>query len=150
MSQPLLTQAQIAERIPHAGSMVLLSSVVSADEQQLVATAELRNDSPLAFEGQLGSETLLEYAGQCMAIHGAITAEGASDDNAVDAGAVARLAFISQVKSFQWAGDALPVATATITVNQQGGTAGGAIYQFVAEADGVELGNGVISIMFSN
>ena len=143
MLQPLLTQAQIAERIPHADSMVLLSAVVSADEQQLIATAELRSDSPLACNGKLGSETLLEYAGQCMAIHGAVAATGEKN-------ATARLAFISQVKSFEWSADVLPEATATITVNQQGGTADGAIYQFVAEAAGVELGNGVISIMFSS
>lgn len=141
MTEPLLTHTQIADRIPHAGDMVLLSAVLSSGPQVLVATAELSGESPLAMNGRLGSETLLEYAGQCMAIHGAL---------ATDTGD-ARLAFVSQVKSLTWAAPVLPVTTAVITVTQQGETASGAIYQFDARDNQSNacLGSGVISIMFS-
>ena len=72
--------AQIAARIPHAGSMCLLHSVHSADAAQLLARASSHRDAsnPLARAGRLGAACGVEYAAQAMALHGALTAQAGS------------------------------------------------------------------------
>ena len=74
--------AQIAARIPHAGSMCLLHSVRSADADQLLARASSHRDAdnPLARAGRLGAACGVEYAAQAMALHGALTAQASSAD----------------------------------------------------------------------
>jgi predicted hotdog family 3-hydroxylacyl-ACP dehydratase len=75
----------IADLIPHAGAMVLLDRVESFDATHLrcVATSHLAADNPLrSADGTLGALAGLEYAGQAMAVHGALTAnmtDGASE-----------------------------------------------------------------------
>ncbi|GIL38203.1 hypothetical protein [Roseiterribacter gracilis] len=71
----------IADLIPHAGSMVLLDTVDSFDATRLRcrATSHHAADNPLRSpDGTLGALAGLEYAGQAMAVHGALSgAKGA-------------------------------------------------------------------------
>ncbi len=71
----------IADLLPHAGTMVLLDMVESYDATRLrcVATSHRASDNPLrSSDGSLGTLAGLEYAGEAMAVHGALTgAQGA-------------------------------------------------------------------------
>lgn len=65
----------IADLIPHAGCMVLLDQIESYDATRLrcVATSHQAADNPLrSSDGTLGTLAGLEYAGQAMAVHGAL------------------------------------------------------------------------------
>lgn len=75
----LLDHAQIASRIPHAGSMCLLHEVVSWDMQQIRtrAISHRRADNPLRNAQGLGVAAGIEYAAQTMAVHGSLIAQGA-------------------------------------------------------------------------
>jgi predicted hotdog family 3-hydroxylacyl-ACP dehydratase len=61
--------------IPHAGSMCLLDRVVAWDPGKIVcvATSHRDPDNPLARCGRLRAVCGVEYAGQAMAAHGALT-----------------------------------------------------------------------------
>ena len=151
MSNKLLPgRNEIASIIPHSGAMVLVDQVLSCDTEKLVATVTLSPSSPLAFEGQLGGETLLEYAGQCTALHGALSSAPSNGDSDSIA---ARPAFISQTKALRWLPQ-LPDTTAEITVNLEGQTADGAIYRFrvidLQHSQQQELASGTLSVIFSN
>lgn len=66
----------IADLIPHAGSMVLLDEIVQHDATRLrcIATSHRAADNPLrSADGTLSVLAGLEYAGQAMAVHGALT-----------------------------------------------------------------------------
>jgi predicted hotdog family 3-hydroxylacyl-ACP dehydratase len=67
-----LDHAQIAARIPHAGSMCLLHEVMAWDEHQIQAraTSHLLPNNPLRSSGGLGITAGIEYAAQAMAVHG--------------------------------------------------------------------------------
>ena len=69
-----LNQAEIAARIPHAGAMCLLDSMLSASSTDIVCNAvSHRNpDNPLRSHGRLGAAVAVEYAAQAMALHGSI------------------------------------------------------------------------------
>lgn len=73
-----LNQAEIARRIPHAGSMCLLHEVPAWDAQQIQARAISHRDAdnPLRSAGGLGIATGIEYAAQAMAVHGSLLADG--------------------------------------------------------------------------
>ena len=74
-----LNRAEIAQRIPHAGAMVLLDGVIESDAEHIVCGANSHRDPhhPLAIGGQLSAVCGIEYAAQAMAVHGSLSA-GAS------------------------------------------------------------------------
>ena len=79
--RPLLDHAEIAARIPHAGTMCLLDTVVSWDMRRIVcrATGHRAADHPLRGpDSHLGIAAGIEYAAQAMAVHGSLLAEQAS------------------------------------------------------------------------
>lgn len=70
----LLTRAQIAGLIPHAGAMCLLDGVVSWDENRIrcVTRSHLDTGNPLRAGGRLPAVCGIEYAAQAMATHGGL------------------------------------------------------------------------------
>jgi predicted hotdog family 3-hydroxylacyl-ACP dehydratase len=80
MLNPALNQqldhAWIASHIPHQGSMCLLESVQTWDQEKIVCKANNHRalDNPLRAHNQLGIACGIEYAAQAMAVHGALLA----------------------------------------------------------------------------
>lgn len=76
---PPLDRTWIAGRIPHQGTMCLLSTVDAWDGQKISCRADSHRDpaNPLRAEGRLGAAAGIEYAAQAMAIHGALLADAA-------------------------------------------------------------------------
>ena len=72
----MLDHAGIAARIPHAGTMCLLSAAVDWSETTISCTATTHADpaNPLCAEGRLGAAAGIEYAAQAMALHGSLLA----------------------------------------------------------------------------
>lgn len=71
-----LGRVEIAARIPHAGSMCLLDSVVSWDADRItcIASSHRAPHHPMAQDGRLDALCGIEYAAQAMAVHGGLTA----------------------------------------------------------------------------
>lgn len=71
---PLMNRAEIAEKIPHDGAMVLLDEVTAWDEDEIrcKTAAHLREDNPFYRDGRLGASALVEFAAQAMALHMAL------------------------------------------------------------------------------
>jgi len=73
---PILDRAWIENHIPHQGSMCLLSSVQSWNQEKITCLADshFKLDNPLRAYGKLGVSCGIEYAAQAMAVHGALLA----------------------------------------------------------------------------
>ena len=71
----VLSRADIAGLIPHAGAMCLLEEVISSDSDGIVCRAVSHRDAmhPLREGGILHAVCGIEYAAQAMAVHGALT-----------------------------------------------------------------------------
>jgi predicted hotdog family 3-hydroxylacyl-ACP dehydratase len=71
-----MTRREIAERIPHAGRMVLLDEVAEWDDEHIVCRSSTHQDhgNPLYLAGHLSSVCAIEYAAQAMAVHGSLLA----------------------------------------------------------------------------
>ena len=69
-----LNKAAIAALIPHSGAMCLLDAVTSWDSTSIRATSRthLQPDNPMRISGSLPTLSLVEYAAQTMAAHGAL------------------------------------------------------------------------------
>lgn len=74
----MLTHAEIAARLPHAGAMVLLDRVVDHDAERVVARTEShrRADNPLRRAGRLYAIAGSEYGAQAAALHGPLCQDG--------------------------------------------------------------------------
>jgi predicted hotdog family 3-hydroxylacyl-ACP dehydratase len=72
-------RALIAELIPHQGAMSLLDTVVSWNEDSIVAISSSHRalDHPLRSNGCLRSVHLCEYGAQAAALHGGLVARAA-------------------------------------------------------------------------
>jgi len=75
----VLSRAQIAELIPHAGAMVLLDAVVEHDADGIRCRSQSHRcaDNPLRRDGRLHALAGVEYGGQAAALHGPLQAGGA-------------------------------------------------------------------------
>jgi predicted hotdog family 3-hydroxylacyl-ACP dehydratase len=71
----LMTRDDIAELIPHSGSMCLLDGVLSWDENIIICRTASHQlpDNPLRSNGRLAGVCGVEYAAQAMALHGGLT-----------------------------------------------------------------------------
>lgn len=69
----------IAAHIPHQGDMCLLDRVIAWDSERVVCVAKNHRaaDHPLRSRGCLSILCGIEYAGQAMAVHGALLASTA-------------------------------------------------------------------------
>lgn len=70
----IMNKAQIAELIPHSGSMVLIDDVISWNATEIFCRSNShRNlDNPLRAHQQLSALNLIEYGAQAVAIHGGL------------------------------------------------------------------------------
>lgn len=70
----VVTKADIARLIPHAGAMCLVDGVVQWDSAQIRCISGNHRDlgNPLRVGGQLPAICGIEYAAQAMAIHGGL------------------------------------------------------------------------------
>ena len=73
----MLDHEAICSLIPHAGTMCLLDSVVSWDENKITCLSEshLHSDNPLQNDNKLSAVMLIEYGAQAMAVHGGLKAK---------------------------------------------------------------------------
>src|SRR5579859_2612108 len=71
----------IAAHVPHQGRMCLLDAILSWNPTLIECSAGSHRapDHPLRAHGRLGSASLIEYAAQAMAVHGALLESPASD-----------------------------------------------------------------------
>jgi predicted hotdog family 3-hydroxylacyl-ACP dehydratase len=69
-----LTAAQIADLIPHSGTMCLLDGVVRWDAKRIVCLSRSHHaaDNPMRAAGKLTALCGIEYAMQAMAVHGGL------------------------------------------------------------------------------
>lgn len=70
----MLDKTEIAERVPHDGTMCLIDKVLNWDQNMICCTTSSHHqiDNPLRNRGQLSAINLLEYGAQAMAIHGSL------------------------------------------------------------------------------
>jgi predicted hotdog family 3-hydroxylacyl-ACP dehydratase len=70
----MLSKAEIAKIIPHAGAMCLLDSVVHWDSAKIhcVSSTHRDKDNPMRTGGRLPALCGIEYAAQAMAVHGGL------------------------------------------------------------------------------
>jgi predicted hotdog family 3-hydroxylacyl-ACP dehydratase len=70
----VMTKADIARLIPHAGSMCLLDGVEHWDATHIRCVSRTHRDiaNPLRADGQLPAVCGIEYAAQAMALHGGL------------------------------------------------------------------------------
>jgi predicted hotdog family 3-hydroxylacyl-ACP dehydratase len=72
----LLDRTQIAELIPHAGTMCLLDGVLRWDDTSISCVSRRHRDpeNPLRLGDALGVACGIEFAAQAMAVHSRLTA----------------------------------------------------------------------------
>lgn len=132
----------IAARIPHQGSMCLLSAVERWDENSIACYADshLRPDNPLRAAGRLGVVNAVEYASQTMALHGTLLAGD---------GAPARAGYLTSVRGLDWHGGRLDECAAPLRIEAErlSGSAVNAIYRFTLHADGRLLASGRLGVV---
>lgn len=138
-----IEREQIAQLIPHAGSMVLLDRILEWDAGQLLAETQshLRSDNPLRENGQLHAVHLIEYGAQAMAVHGGLLARAAGDPVAPG--------LLVGLRDIEWQVDRLDTLSGALSLcaKRVFGDGGGWMYTFEAYADGQCLACGRISVM---
>lgn len=74
---PILTQADFASLVPHAGDMCLLDGVVAFDDASIHAVSSMHSapGHPLRGVNGLHAIHLAEYGAQATAVHGALRAK---------------------------------------------------------------------------
>lgn len=58
---------EAAQVVPHSSRMLLIDTVVDADDNSLIARARVREDSPFVHDGVMGSWVVIEYMAQAIA-----------------------------------------------------------------------------------
>ena len=122
--------------------MCLLHSVLHWSEQRIVCDASSHSapEHPLRAQGRLGAVVGVEYAGQAMAVHGALLAAEAT---AVSKG------YLTSVRGLVLYVDRLDQLTGPIRVSAErlSGDARLVLYRFELEHDGVRLMAGRASVV---
>jgi predicted hotdog family 3-hydroxylacyl-ACP dehydratase len=139
----LLDRAAIAARVPHAGSMCLLDSVISWDEQRIEcrATSHASPTHPLAHDGRLPATAAVEYAAQAMALHGRLVQEQAGGATAPRRGFLAALRSVRLHR--RWIDPAAPPLT--VRASRFAGDEVQVLYDFEVEAAGpIAAGRAVV------
>lgn len=136
----MLSRADIAARIPHAGRMCLLDRVVAWDERHIVcaATGHRDADHPLRERGGLPVWAGIEYAAQAAAMHGALM-QGAGSP---------RPGMLGRVQAVRPGCDWLDGVASALTIRATAlhRDPAGAIYAFEAHGDGALLLQGRFTI----
>ena len=139
----MLSRADIAARIPHAGRMCLLDRVLAWDERGILCTAATHRDAdhPLRDRGGLPVWAGIEYAAQAAAVHGSLT----QGDGQPRRGVLGRLHEVRPGR--QWLHDVVSALTIRATALHR--DPAGAIYAFEAHGDGAALLQGRFTIVYT-
>lgn len=140
----ILDREWIAARIPHQGSMCLLDTVESWDENSIECkTASHRTqDNPLRTDGTLGICNGIEYAAQAMAIHGALLAQGDKTP---------KVGFLTSVRDVKWHRTRLDDIEGKLTVRAErlSGNEINILYSFSVHANDTLLLSGRAGVMLN-
>lgn len=124
-----MNQAEICARLPHAGRMCLLASLVKWDKDSIVCLANSHRDedNPLRVDGRLHAVSGVEYAAQAMALHGNLLA---------GTDAPATRGYLASVRDLKIAVEDLSMLNddLKITARRLSGDANGFIYEFEIHA----------------
>jgi predicted hotdog family 3-hydroxylacyl-ACP dehydratase len=138
---PSLTRDDIAQRIPHQGTMCLLDAVLAWDEDSIrcETSSHLAPDHPLRAHGRLGAACGIEYAAQAMAVHGALMAESAGAGESAP-----RAGYLVGVRGVSLNVDRLDTVAGPLTVTAQRitGDANTVLYGFAVHAGTQDLLSG--------
>ena len=139
-----LDRAWIERHIPHRGRMCLLDEVLQWDlaEIRCRASSHRLPDNPLRAHGRLGAACGVEYAGQAMAVHGAIVA--------ALTGTEARVGYLTSVRNLMLHVTRLDDLSGNLLVRAQrlAGDEGSALYEFALECGERQLLSGRAGIVF--
>ncbi len=134
--------SEIAELLPHGRGMSLIDEVVETTESSVVCRTKshLRPDNPLRSDTGLHSASLVEYAAQAAAIHAGLSNSGLGSR---------RPAFIGGLKGFKYSSAKVcdSVEELYIEVVAELVSAGGAIFQFNVQGEGVNLASGRLTLV---
>ena len=138
-----LDHAGIAARVPHAGRMCLLSSLVgwTAEHIHCLATGHSDPAHPLRTASGLLAPCAIEYAGQAMALHSALNAAP---------GAPPRVGFLASARSVQLHVPRLDTAPGPLHVHatRLAGDGRQALYRFsLVDATGRPLVAGRVTVV---
>ncbi|MDH3232179.1 MAG: 3-hydroxylacyl-ACP dehydratase [Alphaproteobacteria bacterium] len=135
----VLGRAEIEALIPHAGDMVLLDRVEAWSDDAIVCTtsSHRRPGNPLGRSGGVPAICGVEYGGQAMAVHGALTANQPG-----------RQGLIANVRSvILSAGTLDPDHEISVQAERMAGGPDGVIYRFSLQAAGRELISGQAMVL---
>lgn len=137
-----LNHFEIAQRLPHAGSMCLLNEVIQSDETSLIAQAiSHRNiDHPLRIDGTISTINGIEYAAQAMAVHGSLLSEQAQSG------------YIASVRNINILTPVLPEKEQPLVINviQLMSNENGFTYQFDISCEQQSLISGKITVFLTH
>ncbi len=138
----MLSKAQIAGLIPHAGSMCLLDEVLAWDSTTIRTSSQSHRDphNPMRVAGHLCALCGIEYAAQSMAIHGGLSAAVAGTPSA------GYLASVRDVSCFQRRLDG-PDGALTVEAERLMGDASRVIYRFTLWVGETEVLNGRAAVV---
>ena len=138
----MLSREEIERRIPHAGRMCLLDSVLDWDEKTIRcrAISHRDTDNPLRSNSILSSVHGIEYAAQAGAVHGSL----------LDADAAARGGVLAAVRNVVLHQDRLDdlVDALTIEASRLVGGQDGWMYAFAIHCQQRAIVEGRFSVMF--
>ena len=139
-----LDRRWIEANIPHQGPMCLLEQVLTWDATRIRcrATSHRLAGNPLRAGGRLGAVCGVEYAGQAMAVHGAIVASVA--------GSRAPPGYLASVRSLVLHVSRLDDLPEDLIASAErvAGDEATALYQFAVSSAGRELLTGRAGIVF--
>lgn len=140
-----LVQAQIAELIPHSGTMCLLQALDAWDKQHIACRADNHRDphNPLRTRSGLLAPNAIEYAAQAMALHGALI--GLEDGVPATPG---YLASTRGVQLHRLRLDDLP-GELHITATRQAGDARQILYAFTVSHAGEPVAEGRAAVVLN-
>lgn len=137
----LLDRNDISGLIPHAGCMVLLESVLACDPLTLRARAISHRDpgNPLRRGGALSAATGAEYAAQAAAVHGALSAGGAT-----------RLGFLAMIRDLHWTRDRIDAVPGDLDIHVElvSAQSDSTLYDFTLDARSEPLLRGRLAVFF--
>lgn len=142
MNTKILSADWIERHIPHKGSMCLLDSVQSWDEQTIVCRALSHRHAthPLRDADGLGITVGIEYAAQAMAIHGALLDRDVAE---------ARVGYLTSTRDVSWQIQRLSDVQGELQVRAERLSVNGAnvMYQFSLAGDGRQLLSGRATVV---
>jgi predicted hotdog family 3-hydroxylacyl-ACP dehydratase len=141
-----LDHAGIAARVPHAGRMCLLNSLLEWSPTHVLCSATSHADpaNPLRTPGGLLAPNAIEYAGQAMALHGGLCAELTAP------GQPPRAGFLASARGVQLHVPRLDTAPGPLAVRAErmAGDGQQAMYRFsVSDATGRVLVDGRATVV---